>query len=210
MTTYKRIDGDYVIATINPEDEVFIDTRKVNINGNLDVVGNLTYINVSELNVTDPFIVVNASNTATYASNSGILTHITSSTYAGIRYDAGLDKWQISSDTGSSGDTGTWANLVTGTGVTPPGGADTNVQFNDGGVFGGSGNLTFNKTTNALTISGYQVYSNIGTAPGAVANSTVIYGAAQGTGGTGIYAQKGSNNAELVNTNSAILYSLIF
>lgn len=31
--------------------------------------------------------------------------------------------------------------------VTAPGGADTQVQFNDGGVFGGSSALTFNKTT---------------------------------------------------------------
>ena len=32
-----------------------------------------------------------------------------------------------------------------------PGGSDTQVQFNDGGVFGGDAGLTFNKTTDALT-----------------------------------------------------------
>jgi len=32
-----------------------------------------------------------------------------------------------------------------------PGGSDTQVQFNDGGVFGGDDGLTFNKTTDALT-----------------------------------------------------------
>lgn len=32
-----------------------------------------------------------------------------------------------------------------------PGGLDTQVQFNDGGFFGGDSGLTFNKTTNALT-----------------------------------------------------------
>jgi hypothetical protein len=32
-----------------------------------------------------------------------------------------------------------------------PGGSDTQVQFNDGGSFGGDSGLTFNKTTNALT-----------------------------------------------------------
>ena len=33
-----------------------------------------------------------------------------------------------------------------------PGGSDTQVQFNDGGAFGGDANFTFNKTTNTLTI----------------------------------------------------------
>jgi hypothetical protein len=35
-----------------------------------------------------------------------------------------------------------------------PGGADTQVQFNDGGAFGGDSGLVFNKTTNALTTGG--------------------------------------------------------
>jgi len=35
-----------------------------------------------------------------------------------------------------------------------PGGNDTNVQFNDGGAFGGTAGLVFNKTTNALTALG--------------------------------------------------------
>jgi len=33
-----------------------------------------------------------------------------------------------------------------------PGGSDTQVQFNDGGSFGGDSGLTFNKITNALTV----------------------------------------------------------
>ena len=35
-----------------------------------------------------------------------------------------------------------------------PGGSDTQVQFNDGGSFGGDSGLVYNKTTDALTISG--------------------------------------------------------
>lgn len=35
-----------------------------------------------------------------------------------------------------------------------PGGADTQVQFNDGGAFGGDSGLVFDKTTNALTTLG--------------------------------------------------------
>jgi hypothetical protein len=35
-----------------------------------------------------------------------------------------------------------------------PGGSNTHVQFNDGGVFGGSANFTWNNSTNVLTLTG--------------------------------------------------------
>ena len=40
-----------------------------------------------------------------------------------------------------------------GGGSTSPGGADTQVQFNDGGSFGGDSGLTYNKTADTLTIT---------------------------------------------------------
>lgn len=42
-----------------------------------------------------------------------------------------------------------------------PGGSDTQVQFNDGGNLGGDSGLTYNKTTDALTVSG-EVFVNGG------------------------------------------------
>ena len=47
--------------------------------------------------------------------------------------------------------TGNLDLVETGGGGTP-GGSDTQVQFNDGGAFGGDSGLTFDKTTNALTV----------------------------------------------------------
>lgn len=41
---------------------------------------------------------------------------------------------------------------ITGGGGGTPGGSDTEVQFNDGGVFGGDAAFTFNKTTSVLTL----------------------------------------------------------
>lgn len=41
-------------------------------------------------------------------------------------------------------------SLLAGT----PGGSNTQIQFNDSGSFGGDADLTYNKTTNALTIGG--------------------------------------------------------
>lgn len=46
---------------------------------------------------------------------------------------------------------GTWA---TPAGSGSPGGADTQVQFNDGGAFGGDAGFTYNKTTDATTLTG--------------------------------------------------------
>lgn len=55
------------------------------------------------------------------------------------------------------------ANTLTfeSTGGGTPGGSDTQVQFNDGGSFGGDSGMTFNKTTNALTITGAFSASNV-------------------------------------------------
>lgn len=48
--------------------------------------------------------------------------------------------------------TGLWAGGSGGS--SSPGGSDTYVQFNDGGSFGGDAGMTYNKTTNALKVSG--------------------------------------------------------
>jgi hypothetical protein len=46
------------------------------------------------------------------------------------------------------------AGLAGSGGVSTPGGANTQVQFNDSGVLAGDSDFTWNKTTNVLTISG--------------------------------------------------------
>jgi hypothetical protein len=209
MTTYKRIDGDYYIQTLEPPvQKVYIDTDTT-VTGNLTVQGNLTYINVDELNITDPFILLNASNTATYAANSGVLTHITSSTFAGIRYSDDTGQWELSVDTSSSGETGTWTPISTGSSVVP-GGANTNIQFNDSGSFGGNANLSFDYAVSKLTLQGHEVFGNIGTAPTAVANSVAVYHNAEGSGGTGLYVKSLTTEDELVSKAKAIVFSIIF
>ncbi len=47
----------------------------------------------------------------------------------------------------------TWSDDNSGTSGNP-GGSDTQVQFNDGGVFGGDAGLTYNKTTDILSVTG--------------------------------------------------------
>lgn len=57
--------------------------------------------------------------------------------------------------TKSVGGDAIWAASAGGSGS--PGGSDTQVQFNDGGAFGGDSGLVFNKTTDTLTLAGPQV-----------------------------------------------------
>jgi hypothetical protein len=54
-----------------------------------------------------------------------------------------------------------WTDQTGGGGT--PGGADTQVQFNDGGAFGGDPGLTYDKTTDKLTVGGDLELENGGT-----------------------------------------------
>jgi len=208
MTTYKRIDGDFYIQTVYPpEQKVYIDTDTT-VSGNLVVQGNLTYINVSELNVTDPFILVNASNTGTYQSNSGLLTHKTSSDYAGIRYNDNTGNWEVSSSTSSSGTTGTWEAIVSGN--ISAAGANTQIQYNDGGSLGANAAFAFDYATSRLTINGTTAMGYKSVPPATVANSATMVANVPGSGGTGLYFNNNSNQDELISKSKAIVFSIIF
>lgn len=208
MATYKRIDGDYAITTLNSADNVTITTHTVEIVGNLDVSGNLTYINVTELNIQDPFILLNASNTGSYASNSGVLTHTAASQFAGIRYNATATQWEVSSSTDTTGLTGTWSAIATGNATV--GGSNTEVQFNDGGSFGGNANLTFNKASSRLTLDGAFVLEFTTNTPSSIANSATVTSQTPASGGTGIYFTNDSTTDELVSKSAAIVFAIIF
>jgi len=81
-----------------------------------------------------------------------------------------------------SGTTWAWAPIGAGT----PGGSDTQVQFNDSSAFGGDAGLTYNKTTDALTVG-----TGAGTITGAAGGVDLVLGASDvatiGDGGTTDY-----------------------
>lgn len=214
MATYKRVDGDYNITTINPEDYVNITTHTVKVYGNLDVAGNITYIEATELKVDDPFITVAANNTGNLVTalfqDQGLVTQTSSNTWAGIRFDNPANTWQISSSVYANGDPiASYVNIASAT-TASPGGANTNIQFNDGGSFGGNSSLSFDKSNSLLTLNGtlsmgYQ--SGIAT----TANLTTIWSNNVGAGGTGVYFDNGGTTGdELVSRSKAIIFSLIF
>ena len=65
--------------------------------------------------------------------------------------------------------------------VTSPGGTDTQVQFNDSGSFGGDAGLTYNKTTDTLSVNGITV----GRGAGAVSTNTAVGASALAANTTG-------------------------
>ncbi len=204
MSTYKNISGDWDITVENGIGNVII-------NGNLDVIGNITY--VEELEVNDAFIVV-AGNNVGAVSSMGLVAQKTSNTFAGLRFNTTANTWQISSSVEVNGNpVATYANILTGGGAAFVAGANTQIQFNDDNDFGASANLTFDFSANKLTVQGHQVLGNIGSSPSATANSVTLYNKAQGQGGTGLYVVGTTPTIaddELVSLTKARLLAIIF
>ena len=199
MATYKNISSDWYISVDNGVGTIYID-------GNLDVSGNITY--VSEIAVNDAFIIVAANNTGTVNDMGLVATKVANSAYAGLRFDVTSNAWQISSSVAANGaPIASYTNIATGNATV--GGANTQIQFNDSSSFGASANLTFDKSTNRLTLAGHQALANVAT-PANVSNSVVIYSNAVSAGGTGLYFTSAAANDELVSKSKAIVFSIIF
>ena len=88
-------------------------------------------------------------------------------------------------------------------------GSNTQLQFNNQGNFGATGNLTFDYTAKQLFLKGSQVLGNTAT-PANVANAVALYSNAVGSGGTGLYFTSSSAHDELVSKSKAIVYAIIF
>ena len=76
----------------------------------------------------------------------------------------------------------TWTAQTGGSGNATPAGANTQVQYNNAGAFGGTAGFTFNNTTNALAVSGNVTSGNVITG-GIVSASGNVRGANLNTAG---------------------------
>jgi len=208
MSTFKTTSGDYTV-NLGPYDTGNAKwTGTMNVNGNLNVAGNITY--VSDIAVNDAFIVVAANNTGTIQDMGLVATkNANTGSYAGLRFDVGTNTWQVSSSVNFDGSPVT-AYTTLATGNVTVSGSNTQIQFNDGGTFGASANLTFNKVTNVFTVQGSQTLGNIGAAPSTVGNSVVIYNNTTGAAGSGLYVISSTANDELTAYKRAKRLSIVF
>jgi len=87
----------------------------------------------------------------------------------------------------------TGVKWAAGGGGGTPGGSDTQVQFNDGGVFSGDSGLTFNKTTNALSVD--RIYTKLnGLMIGSATDGPIITSSSDAANAS-IKISSNSNNA---------------
>ena len=209
MKSFKRVDGDYTIELINDTDVLTLDCETVEITGNLEVSGNVTYIDTEQLQVTDPFITLNKSNTDSYSSNSGIITHKTGSTFAGLRWNNTDSMWEISSSTNEDGTSGLWSEIGTAVAGSVAG-SNTHIQFNNSGSFGGEAAFVYDYDANQVGLDGSIRLTDQSSAPASVAGATVLYANTVGSGGSGVYFVDGNTSDELVSKSKAIVYGIIF
>jgi len=214
MPTYKRVDGDYNITTLNSQDNVNITTNTVVIDGNLAVQGNVTYIDVTELKIADPFITVAANNSGNISTaifqEQGLVAQTSSNTYAGLRFDNATLTWQISSNVAANGAPISAYQTLADSGSASPGAPDTAIQYNSANSFAGSSDFLFDAGNAKVTLDGHQVFGNISVAPSSVANSVAVYHNQQGPGGSGLFVKSATVEDELVSKTRAIAFGIIF
>ena len=182
MTSFKNINTDYTLTVGTDANGVYNGSGLFTVNADTIFLGNVTYV-VPAIQ-TSAFITVAANNTGTI-TDMGLLAQTGPNNFAGFRFDTFANTWQISSSVYANGEPiAAYANVRT-----PPGGANTDVQFNNNGEFGGTGNLTFDSATNLLTLTGNANVTGTltaGTIVGNVAITTsakIIYVATNGNDG---------------------------
>jgi hypothetical protein len=200
MSAQKNVSGNYTITLAQGN-------GVMTINGDLDVLGNITY--VDQLNVNDPFITVAGNNTGTVTS-MGMVAQKTTTTFAGLRFNTLTQEWEISPSVDAEGGEITPYSPIASGGASRVAGANTQIQFNQEDVFGASANLAFDYDNNCLTLQGHQVLGNIGAAPAYTGNGTAVYGNTVGSGGTGVYVKNSQVDDELVSRRRALMYGFIF
>ena len=199
MSTYKNTSGDWTITGDGGAATFTVNYAETIFNGNLTYTGNLTTV--------DDFIVVAANNTGTI-TDMGLLAQTGPTTFAGLRYDTTANMWQISSSVyGNGSPVISYANIATGNATVA--GANTNIQFNNGGSFGGNANFSFDFANRRVTVLGSQAFGNTAT-PANVSNAVTVYSNAVGSGGTGLYITSSSAADELVSKSKAIVFAIIF
>jgi hypothetical protein len=203
MSTYKTTNGDYTVSVGPFNGNAW--TGTMTVNGNLNVQGNITY--VTDIAVNDAFIRVAANNTGT-VQDMGLIATKTANTFAGLRFDTVANTWQISSSTDANG-VAIEPYVAFGGGAGTVAGSNTQIQYNNSGVFGASSNLVFDFAANKLTIQGTQIFGNIASTPTYTGNGVALYNKVQGSGGTGLYVVNSTVDDELVSKSKAIVFGII-
>ena len=186
MSTTKRISGSYTLATVNPTDQININSPTVIVNGNLFVTGNSQSVVSTDSAITNNKITLNAGIATPNPLGAQIEVDRGGGSYPNvqIRWNETVTNWQISRD-GT-----TFANILSaGTGTIANVFADTTPAI--------SANLD---------LRGHTIWDSVNSA----SNVRLSIGAV-GTGGTGLYvANQNYSNVEIASKTRSIAYSILF
>ena len=188
MSTFKRINGDYTIQTVNVSDNIVINSGNVIIEGNLWVSGNSQSYTTNNSSITDHVITLNAGVTGPNPLGAAlIVARGTGRANAAINWNETVGSWQLGEEVDGAYYS---ANIATESAI---GSFITSVEQDLTPQLGGNLNI-YNKSIYS-NISGVQIWSN----------------GAPGAGGTGVTVTNTQyTDAELINKTKSIVYSIIF
>lgn len=228
MAEIKRVNDQYKITA-----------PSIVLDGNVQVTGSSTSVDVITSVISDTSIILNAGETGSGVSTLGSTAQIVIERgvlpSVALRWNDATDTWQITAD-GS-----TYLDIITGSGgLVAAAGSDTFVQYNDGGFIGAEANFAYDYTNNLLyvgnvTIGNNAITSNTtngnialnangtgtvnistataltfqGSAPGSTASLTKFYAATPGAASSGLYFVNTVDSDELVSKKKAIMFGLV-
>ena len=135
--------------------------------GGLSVTGNIGAANlgVTETSTFTGPVIIDSLGNLTMSGNANLQNSPNiQMPVANLHIDGGLNGYVLATD---GAGTLSWTINSGGGGGGTPGGANTQMQFNDGGVFGGDANVVYNKSTNTMTMAGTLVANNMTVGSGA-------------------------------------------
>ena len=228
MAEIKRVSDQYKITA-----------PSIVLDGNVQVTGSSTSVDVITSVISDTSIILNAGETGSGVSTLGSTAQIVIERgvlpSVALRWNDATDTWQITVD-GS-----TYLDIITGSGgLVAAAGSDTFVQYNNGGFIGAEANFAYDYTNNLLyvgnvTIGNNAITSNTtngnialnangtgtvnistataltfqGSAPGSTASLTKFYAATPGAAASGLYFVNTVDSDELVSKKKAIMFGLV-
>ena len=167
MAEIKRVNDQYKITA-----------PSIVLDGNVQVTGSSTSVDVITSVISDTSIILNAGETGSGVSTLGSTAQIVIERgvlpSVALRWNDATDTWQITVD-GS-----TYLDIITGSGgLVAAAGSDTFVQYNNGGFIGAEANFAYDYTNNLLYVGNVTIGNN------AITSNTTNGNIALNANGTG-------------------------
>ena len=216
-----------------------ITSPSIVLDGNVQITGSSTSVDVITSVISDTSITLNAGETGAGVSTLGTTAQIIvdrgSLPSVQLRWNESTDTWQVTSDGSTYGDL-----LLGSGGVVAAAGSPGQIQYNSGGFLGAEANLSYdasvdllyvgnvvigngaitNSTTNGnlslsgngtgtINMSSVAAIDYQGSTPSSTASKTKFYAATPGAATSGLYFVNTVDSDELVSKKKAIMFGLV-